>query len=138
LICRAAFRGMAKINFLASGIYSVGFKQPDWRHSSRPILSFRQWADVPRRIRDWPQGILMCLIVRIGRGDLATGYRCPHGWLRPLSYLRFGSTVATCCDVASSIVRSMRYGVVPSPSDFRQATKFCQAVRSSQLRRRHT
>src|SRR6516164_4438523 len=71
--------------FLASKIYPAGFKQPDWRYSSRPILSFQQWADVPRRIRNWPQVILMRLIVRctlhpdnrlVGRGDLATGYRC--------------------------------------------------------------
>src|SRR6516165_2655221 len=64
LICRAAFRGMDVHQFLASKIYPASFKQPDWRYSSRPILSFQQWADVPRRIRDWPQVILMRLIVR--------------------------------------------------------------------------
>ena len=93
LICRAAFCGIAWINFLRARLYAAGFKQPDWRYSSRPILSFQQWADVPRRSRDWRQIILMRFIVRctlhlnsrlVGRGDLATGYRCSLGWLRPL------------------------------------------------------
>jgi retron-type reverse transcriptase len=44
LICRAAFRGMAVDQFLASKIYPIGFKQPDWRYSSRPILSCQQRA----------------------------------------------------------------------------------------------
>src|SRR3974390_253666 len=30
--------------FLASKIYPIGFKQPDWRYSSRPILSFQHRA----------------------------------------------------------------------------------------------
>src|ERR1700746_593170 len=30
--------------FLASKIYPIGFKQPDWRYSARPILSFQQRA----------------------------------------------------------------------------------------------
>jgi hypothetical protein len=49
--------------FLASEIYPTGFKQPAWRYSSRPILSFQQWADVPRRIRIGLQVILMRLTV---------------------------------------------------------------------------
>jgi hypothetical protein len=47
--------------FLASKIYPIGFKQPDWRYSSRPILSFQAGH---RRIRDWPQVNLMRLIER--------------------------------------------------------------------------
>jgi hypothetical protein len=30
--------------FLASKIYPIGSRQPDWRYSSRPILSFQQRA----------------------------------------------------------------------------------------------
>jgi hypothetical protein len=48
--------------FLASKIYPIGFKQPDGRYSSRPILSFQQRAIA--RIRDWPQVNLMRLIER--------------------------------------------------------------------------
>jgi hypothetical protein len=48
--------------FLASKIYPIGFKQPDWRYSSRPISSFEQRAIAA--IRDWPQVNLMRLIER--------------------------------------------------------------------------
>src|ERR1700747_2332967 len=58
LIRRAAFCGMGVDQFLASKIYMAGFKQTDWRHSSSPILPFRQWVDISRRIRDWPAGRL--------------------------------------------------------------------------------
>jgi hypothetical protein len=41
----------------------AGFKQTEWRSSSRPIFSFQQWADVSRRIRTDLQVILMRLTV---------------------------------------------------------------------------
>jgi hypothetical protein len=59
LIRRAAFRGKGVDQFLASKIYTAGFKHTDWQYSSRPILSFQQWLDVPRRISDWRAVILM-------------------------------------------------------------------------------
>jgi hypothetical protein len=58
LIRRAGFRGMGVDQFLASKIYTAGFKQTDWRYPSRPILPFRQWVDVRRGIGDWPAGDL--------------------------------------------------------------------------------
>jgi hypothetical protein len=47
--------------FLASKIYPIGFKQPDWRYSSSHFVIP---AAGHRRIRDWPQVNLMRLIER--------------------------------------------------------------------------
>ena len=88
----AAHGGMSG---LPPSIYTADFKQADWRYSSRPILSFQQWVDGARRIRDWAAGHLdaldrCCTVARciptvgFDRGDPATRNRYPLGWLRTL------------------------------------------------------
>ena len=74
--------------FLASKIYPIGFKQPDWRYSSRPFchsssgpsphqrLAVGQLDALDRASNVATVGLLIAV-------SLSTRHRSPLGWLRP-------------------------------------------------------
>ena len=87
LIRGAAFRGMGVDQFLASEVYTAGFKQTDWRYSSRPICHSVSGSMSLTAPGTGPQviGVAHCIpTVGFDRGDPATRNRYPLGWLRTL------------------------------------------------------
>src|ERR1700731_1898529 len=68
--------------FLASKIYPIGFKQPNWRYSSRPFchsssgpLAVGQLDALDRASNVATVGLLIAV-------TLSTRHRSPLGWLR--------------------------------------------------------